>query len=187
VLIASRQRAVASLATLAAEMHGRLSGAGEALEVAYEPQLGEEWRRLLKPEASAGEVASLFAAALASQRRREAAAGLSLVGPHRDDLTVRLNGVAAASFGSRAQIRTATLALRLAEARLLKQRSADPPVVLLDDIVSEMDARRRSSVFASLDGFDQVWLTATSAETLPPDFLTGAHAYSIAAGEVAPA
>ena len=93
---------------------------------------------------------ALFATALAGQRRRETAAGLSLVGPHRDDVAIRLNGVAAAAFGSRAQIRTAALSLRLAEAELL--RDGDAPVLLLDDILSEMDEKRRDAVLGGLGG-----------------------------------
>jgi DNA replication and repair protein RecF len=187
VIIAARNRAVSALASLAAEAHAELSGNGETLSIRYRAQLGEQWQPLLQAGAGAEAVRPLFAAALAGQRRRETAAGVSLVGPHRDDLAIDLDGVSAAAFGSRAQIRTAALALRLAEARLLLQDNGDPPLVLLDDIVSELDARRRGSVLAGLAGFDQVWLTATSAESLPASFLGDAARFSVAAGRVTPA
>ena len=187
VLIAARQNAVRTLARLAAAAHAELSGdIPETLDLSYEPQLGDEWRNLLPADATPDNVQPVFAAALASQRRRETGAGISLVGPHRDELAIDLNGASAASFGSRAQIRTATLALRLGEAALLRAAAEDPPVLLLDDILSEMDERRRASVLAGLAGFDQVWFTATSGSWLPPDFLANCTVYEVRAGSVTP-
>jgi DNA replication and repair protein RecF len=185
-IIAGRQNAVARLAELAGDAYTELSGGQERLELAYEPQLGDQWRGLIPPEASAATVQPLFAAALAAQRRRETAAGISLVGPHRDDLAIELNGVSAASFGSRAQIRTIALALRLAEARLLIGESGDPPVLLLDDIVSELDESRRRSVLAGVSGFDQVWFTATTGAWLPADFIESCRVFEVSGGAVYP-
>jgi DNA replication and repair protein RecF len=185
VIIAARQNAVKRLAMLAARSHADLSGeAMESLMLAYEPQLGDEWRGLVPDEATPENIQQVFAAALASQRRRETGAGISLVGPHRDELAITLNGVSAASFGSRAQIRTAALALRLAEAELLRAAEDDPPVLLLDDIVSELDERRRASVLAGLSGFDQVWFTATSGSWLPGEFVASARVFEVASGAI---
>jgi DNA replication and repair protein RecF len=187
VIISARQRLIGRLAALAASAHSELSGfAHEDLKVAYEAQLGDDWRPLLAPDATPEAAQSLFAAALAGQRRRDLAAGVSLVGPHRDDLSIVLNGAPASSFGSRAQIRTAALSLRLAEARLLLTEAGDPPIVLLDDIVSELDEGRRRSVLDSIAGFDQVWFTATSAAWLPADFVRSCQVYEVRAGTVTP-
>jgi DNA replication and repair protein RecF len=188
-VIAARQRAVQALSEAGVDYHRQLAGsADETLSLTYEPALGDEFRRLLQPAATPEEVQKLFAMALAAQRRREIAAGVSLVGPHRDDVSVLLNGVSAASFGSRAQIRTAALALRLAEARLLMAGSNDTPVLLLDDIVSELDGKRRASVLAGLEGFEQVWFTATTESWLPEDFVQGCAAvYTVSGGRVVPA
>jgi DNA replication and repair protein RecF len=184
-IITGRQNALRRLSVLAAEAHASLSAsAPETLALAYQPQLGDEWRGLVPEEATVEAVQPLFAAALASQRRRETAAGISLVGPHRDDVSILLNGVAASAFGSRAQIRTAALSLRLAEAGLLRAAADDPPVLLLDDIVSELDEKRRDSVLSGLAGFDQVWFTATSGSWLPARFVAGCTTYRVAGGEV---
>lgn len=186
VIIAARQNAVARLAMLAGRAHADLSGeAPETLEIGYEPQLGDEWRGLVPSEATAENTQPIFAAALASQRRRETGAGISLVGPHRDELAIKLNGVSASAYGSRAQIRTTALALRLAEAELLRAAEDDPPVLLLDDIVSELDERRRASVLDGLAGFDQVWFTATSGSWLPEEFVRDATVFDVASGGVA--
>ncbi len=185
VIIAARRNAVTRLAMLAGRSHAGLSGdAAETLELAYEPQLGGEWRGLVPEDATADNIQPIFAAALASQRRREVGAGISLVGPHRDELSIKLNGASAAAFGSRAQIRTTALALRLAEAELLRAAEDDPPVLLLDDIVSELDERRRGSVLAGLAGFGQVWFTATSGSWLPEQFVRDAAVFDVAAGGV---
>jgi DNA replication and repair protein RecF len=187
VVITARQRFIGRLGEAAARAHRDLAGvAVEDLSVAYEPALGDEWRNLLPESGSLSAVQSLFSAALASQRRREIAAGLSLVGPHRDDLAIELNGVSAASFGSRAQVRTAALALRLGEARLLQSQAGDSPLLLLDDIVSELDEGRRRSVLAGVAGFEQVWFTATSAAWLPPEFTAACRKYRVENGGVSP-
>jgi len=186
-LIAARQARLRRLAELATESQRDLSGsANESLSVTYEPQLGDEWKRLLTPDAPLTAVRQLFSTALTSQRRRDIAAGLSLVGPHRDDFSILLNGVSAASFGSRAQIRTAALSLRLAEAHLLAGDNSDPPVLLLDDIVSELDEGRRAAVLSSVEGFDQVWFTSTNIAWLPADFVATCRVFEVRSGAVAP-
>lgn len=187
-IIAARQRAVRQLSDDAALSHRDLSGsADETLALTYEPALGDEWKRMLQPGATVEAVQQLFAAALASQRRREIGAGVSLVGPHRDDVSISLNRNSAASFGSRAQIRTAALAMRLAEARLLMAGSTDTPVLLLDDIVSELDERRRRSVLEGLSGFEQVWFTATTGSWMPDEFVRDCSVFTVSGGQVVPA
>ena len=185
VIIDARQRLVERLNEVAAVAQRELSGAaGEALTLTYEPQLGDEWRGLLPRGGPLSAVQSLFTAALTGQRRRDIAAGLSLCGPHRDDLTIALNGVSAAAYGSRAQIRTTALTLRLAEARLFRGDAGDPPVVLLDDIVSELDENRRRAVLAGVAGFEQVWFTATDTDALPAEFVAGCRRYKVIKGAV---
>ncbi|MGE0058033.1 MAG: DNA replication/repair protein RecF [Dehalococcoidia bacterium] len=188
-IIAARQRAIQALSESSVDYHRQLAGGvDETLSLTYEPALGDDFKRMLQPGATNEAVQKLFATALAAQRRREIGAGVSLVGPHRDDVSVLLNGVSAASFGSRAQIRTAALALRLAEARMLMAGGTDTPVLLLDDIVSELDGRRRASVLAGLEGFEQVWFTATTESWLPEDFVRDCAAvFTVSGGQVTPA
>jgi DNA replication and repair protein RecF len=187
LILASRIRAAKRLSAFAAAEHGHLSGAAhEVLSVAYRPRLGDQWEPLLQSQDAADPAAlqSLISAALVAGRRRDVAAGLSLVGPHRDDLEILIGGVSAAAFGSRAQIRTASLALRLAEGRLLEEDIGDPPVLLLDDIVSELDEGRRRSVLAGIAGSDQVWLTATDGSAFSAQFLADARVLSVSGGRV---
>lgn len=181
-MVEARLRACATLAPVAADYHRELSGeAGESLELEYQPRLAEG--ETLAP-AGLDAVSGALSAAIQMSRRRELAAGMSLVGPHRDELLFRIGGVSAAAFGSRAQVRTAALALRLAEARLFQQDLGDPPVLLLDDIISELDESRRRSVLASIADFDQVWFTATDAAAFGPAFLQAATVFRVVRGSL---
>ncbi|GAG33623.1 unnamed protein product, partial [marine sediment metagenome] len=115
---------------------------------------------------------------------REIGAGVSLLGPHRDDLLFDLNGISAATFASRAQQRTIALALRLAEARYLLERRGESPVLLLDDVLSELDGRRRAAVLAAIADYEQVLVTATDLDRFLPDFLKDATLLQVAGGSL---
>lgn len=179
-MFAARAGALAELATLAAEAHASLAP-GERLELAYEPRLeGHTPNDLTDRET----VAAAYAGALRRGVSRDVAAGMTLQGPHRDDIAFSLDGLAASGFASRAQQRTMALALRLAEARLLDARRGEPPVLLLDDILSEMDASRARSVIEAVSAYDQVLVTATDVERFPPEFLDRAELFSVEGGGV---
>jgi DNA replication and repair protein RecF len=185
VMVQARLRACRLLAPLVAEHHHHLSGdAAEQLEVDYRPRLSDENDRAPDGIESLDDVTAALRDGLRRAARHEVAAGLSLVGPHRDDLAIRINAASAAAFGSRAQVRTATLALRLAEANLFHEDGGDAPLLLLDDIVSELDERRRRSVLASIADFDQVWFTSTDTHGFEPSFMEGAHVYTVRGGQI---
>jgi DNA replication and repair protein RecF len=133
-----------------------------------------------------GALRHLYQVRLASTLERDVAAGMTLTGPHRDDVTFELNGLNAASLASRAQQRTIALALRLAEARFLTEQRGESPVLLLDDILSEMDSSRRQTVMSSIGDVDQLVVTGTDASVFPTGFLERAKLYSVADGAVHP-
>ncbi|MEX0785796.1 MAG: DNA replication and repair protein RecF, partial [Dehalococcoidia bacterium] len=112
----------------------------------------------------AGALPGALREALVARRSRDIGAGMTLSGPHRDDLSLELDGVAAASFASRGQQRTAALALRLAEASYMAEQKGDLPVVLLDDVLSELDEERRRAVLASLGEWDQLLITSADSD-----------------------
>jgi len=183
LIFATRAAAITWLATRASEAHARLSGRGEELAIAYQPQLppGVEATAL---ELAPNELREQFLTALGPAQRREIAAGVSLFGPHRDDVQFSVNGVSAVSFGSRAQQRTAALALRLAETGYIEAEAGDKPVLLLDDILSELDEHRRQSVLETLGGVDQLLVTATEIDRIASGSLASARRYRITGGEV---
>ena len=181
VILATRAAAVAQLSTTAASMHARLSGEREQLALAYQPRFIDTWSPARIIDAGADAVAAALLDKLHTTHPRDVAAGVTLSGPHRDDLSMTLGGESAASFASRGQQRTAALALRLAEAELLHARGGEHPILLLDDVLSELDESRRASVLAAIDA-DQVWITSPDPDRFDAAFVRTAQAWHIASG-----
>jgi DNA replication and repair protein RecF len=112
-------------------------------------------------------VARGFTAQLEELRRDELRRGASLVGPHRDDFGLAIDGIDVATYGSRGQQRLAVVALKLAEADLMMEESGERPVILLDDVLSELDPRRQAELTGAVTGLEaQVIVTATDVETI---------------------
>ena len=183
-MLISRARAVAEVAVSAAELHARLSGEREDLGVRYEPRFDWSADRLAAAEHE--EVAAALKERLQATQMRDAAAGLTLTGPHRDDLSLTLGGEPAASFASRGQQRTAALALRLAEARLLRDRAGEQPILLLDDVLSELDESRRASVLDAIEA-DQMLITSPDPDRFPKKFVERAQVFTVTGGTAKPA
>ena len=144
---ALRERLVARLCPLADELYRSVAGAGRPFEV----RLMRNW-----------EGPSLADAVFAS-RFEEAARGTSAVGPHRDDLALELGGHSLRNFGSRGEARTAALALRVAEYRLLSERHGEAPVLLIDDFSAELDEARRGFLLELTATTPQALVTGTEA------------------------
>ena len=182
VITVTRAAAVAALNERAAELHAGLSGGREVLSISYVPQLAEERRGGL-PD-SAEQLRTIYRTAISRRQAKEIAAGVSLIGPHRDDLRFDLDGRAAGAFGSRAQQRTVALALRLAEASFLRERSGETPVLLLDDILSELDEHRRASVVAVVEETEQALITTADLSQFGDGFIERATVFEVAGGTV---
>jgi DNA replication and repair protein RecF len=181
VVVQQRARTVAALATYAPQAHADLSAGREQFTFVYEPRLpGWDAQRVLV-EPSAVEAALL--AAHQTGRGGDVGAGMTLVGPHRDDLSLQLDGEPASAFASRGQQRTAALALRLAEARFMAERKGDRPVVLLDDVLSELDEGRRQAVLSSLGDWDQLLITSADADRFG-ERLAADSVYRVVSGQI---
>jgi DNA replication and repair protein RecF len=124
-----------------------------------------------------------FRAALARVRRSELDRGLSLVGPHRDDLALVLNGLPARGYASHGESWSFALSLKLASAALLRAESLlGDPVVVLDDVFAELDEARRAQLASAIGGYEQVLITAAVLGDVPPE-LAG-HTVHIRAGAI---
>jgi DNA replication and repair protein RecF len=182
IIMNARAEALGHVALQAAYHMDRLSDGQDSMQVTYKPSIGgldandcpiddTEWTaRMLK--------------ALADIRAREIHAGTTLAGPHRDDFEVEINGLSASAHASRAQQRTSALALRLAEASYLRKVLADDPVVLLDDVLSELDARRRRGVLEFLDTFQQTLVTTADPDRVRDIMTRAAGRYVVQAGTI---
>ncbi len=173
-----RTQALNLLALLCADHHRNLSSPGELLTLEHLPSVpvGQDL------EATAGH----FRQALARQQARELATGSTAVGPHRDDFKLLVDGVDMGTFASRGQARTIALTLRLAEASYLSQVRQDEPVVLLDDVLSEMDEDRRRRVLEKVAGYGQSLITTTDLDLVRPCFGSNATYLRVAGGTVTP-
>lgn len=130
-------------------------------------------------------VAARFASAVDEARREEFRRGMTVLGPHRDEFTFLINGHSLASFGSRGQQRLGVVAFRLAQIGVLESMTGERPVLLLDDVFSELDEVHRDMLITEVTGFNcQLFLTATDADVLGHSGLAHLPAGEVAHGKV---
>ena len=110
--------------------------------------------------------------------------GTTSIGPHRDDLLVLLDGQDARSFASQGQQRTAVVSLKLAEAALIEARTGERPVLLLDDVLSELDGERRAALLNEVAGGGQVIITSVEAGPFPPELIARAMVWTVEEGRI---
>ncbi len=152
-IVKARREYLAKLSPLAAEAHAYLTDGAETLALSAErayPESEEEIRKKLVRE-------------LADAYERDLRLGFTTVGPHRDDVKVMLDGEDARGYASQGQTRTAALAMKLAEVEIFKLLSGETPVLILDDVMSELDLPRRKKLVEKVKGL-QCILTCTHAE-----------------------
>ncbi len=177
-IVLQRRRLVSELNELAEESHQGLSGGSERLEVVYLPNIGGEQ--------SAAEIGGRFEQTLNRSRQKEIYQGVTLVGPHRDNLQFLINGADMSRYGSRGQQQTVVLSLKLAEAGYMRAKADDPPILLLDDVFSDLDRARRQHLLESIASFQQVLITATEPGYFDPSFLERAAQLRVKEGKVEP-
>lgn len=180
-LMKERWALVENVQRLARPLHLELTSGCEDLVLKYLPNL-----EAASQSDDAGKLGLLFGARLKQYQPREIGAGMSLVGPHRDDLSFVVNGINLGIYGSRGQQRTLALSLKLTEARYLLEATGDSPIVLLDDVFSELDAARRFLIMRALPEYGQTISTATELERFEPSFLATAKVFRIHNGTVTP-
>ncbi len=189
-VLARRQTAIVELNAHAAQAHADLTACGEALTLTYLASLAERDRPAEEggalAAASPEEIAVIWRRILPSLRREEIARGITVVGPHRDDLGFTVAGRDAAAYGSRGQQRTAALALKKAEMQLITEASGERPILLLDDVASELDSARREQLLAVIQAADQTLITTTTLAALPPAITDQAQIWRVEGGAIAP-
>lgn len=171
-LLVHRLRLLKRVAAHLTESYEDLA-AGEGLTVEYVDKAGLD-RGGLDDELSAEDAASAMTAALESRRAEEAARQVTLVGPHRDDVVFRIGGRDARTFGSQGQQRTIALAWKLSEVRVVEDIASRRPVLLLDDVMSELDERRRRALTDVVRSAVQTFVTTTNLGYFERDLLDAA-------------
>ena len=176
VLIGYRARYVSTLAEFARQAHWECSGEKEELALSYQT--------VKTVEDPMGPQKDIYMALVEHQKaheQAEAAARLCLSGPHEDDLVVTVNGREARHFGSQGQVRTAALSMKLADREIHRSAIGEYPVMLLDDVLSELDPRRQEYVLNRIAG-GQVFITCCENDRL--DQLLSGRVYHIREGKV---
>lgn len=146
-IIGERRRFLEALGVLISEIHDKLSGGREKLVICYEPNVSEDD----------------FLNRLFDQRENDLRLKTTTVGPHRDDISFEISGIDIRKFGSQGQQRTAALSLKLAEIRLVKDQIHDQPILLLDDVLSELDSNRQNYLLESIEDI-QTMVTCTGLD-----------------------
>ena len=196
-IILWRIQAVQEIERLAARVHHDLTRGKEVLRLSYEPAFdplpqpeGQLGLKMDTPVDRSGleleEIQAGFVEKLARLRREEIARGMTTIGPHRDELRFLANGIDLGDYGSRGQIRTALLALKMAEVDWMKERTGEWPVILLDEVMAELDLERRADLLTYLGQREQVLFTTTDLNLFTPEFVQNAEVWDVHAGTVNP-
>ncbi len=194
-IILWRIEAIQQIERLASRVHHELTHGSEILRLAYEPAFDP----LPKPNGQLGlkistvvdrsglelkEIQTGFRERLRDLRNEEIARGVTTIGPHRDELRFLANNIDLADYGSRGQVRTTLLALKLAEVNWMKERTGEWPVILLDEVMAELDLQRRADLLKYVGESEQILFTTTDLNLFSSEFIQKADVWHVESGRV---
>jgi DNA replication and repair protein RecF len=194
-IILWRIEAVQQIERLASSVHNELTHGAETLRLSYQPAFDP----LPKPNGQLGLkmdtvvdrsgldlkfIQNGFRERLRDLRSEEIARGVTTIGPHRDELRFIANKFDLGEYGSRGQVRTALLALKLAEVNWMKERTGEWPVILLDEVMAELDLQRRADLLKYIGETEQVLFTTTDLNLFTPDFVERSEVWKVESGRV---
>jgi len=194
-IILWRIQAIQEIERYASRVHSDLTRGDEILRLAYEPA----YDPLPKPNGQLGlkidtaidrsaieldEIQNGFLSRLKQIRAEEIARGVTTIGPHRDDLRFIINKADVSDYGSRGQVRTTLLALKLAEVDWMKARTNETPVILLDEVMAELDLSRRADLLKYVSQDQQVLFTTTDLSLFDSKFVNDSEIWDVQGGVV---
>ncbi|MCI1986201.1 MAG: DNA replication/repair protein RecF [Lactobacillus sp.] len=177
-IVARRAALLKQMAEFAATIHADITKGREQLTFQYQSQV---------PEAARGDAEQAYVAMgelLQKNAQRELDQGTTLVGPHRDDVAFLVNDKNVASFGSQGQQRTTALAVKLAEIDLMKAQTGEYPVLLLDDVLSELDDDRQTHLLKAIQNKVQTFLTTTSLDGIAQEIIDAPTVFRVDNGQL---
>ena len=157
VIMEMRRDFLLKISQAAGEIHARVAAGAEKMKVEYAPSV--------ETDARGTELKDAVSEALLRARGGDLKRLITSVGPHRDDVRVDLNGMDARAYGSQGQVRTCALALKLSELEIMRRESGEAPVLMLDDVMSELDPGRRRLLINTLENV-QTFVTCTDLSDL---------------------
>ena len=183
-LLKRRLTLVDALGERAGEMQSALTNGQERLQLCYTASIDPGGDLAVTVEMDA--ITKAYADQMRVVRREEIARGMTVIGPHRDDMRCLVQDIDLTDYGSRGQQRTAALALKLSEVQIMEQETGEKPVLLLDDVVSELDRQRSHCLFDVIDQADQVLITTTDLHFYDDHILDTSLLYEIEKGQIRP-
>lgn len=197
IIIKARIEAIKEIEILAKRIHEKLTGAAEVIHLDYQPSYdpvprpnGQFALRLndhvQRDNYSLDELIKGYAARLLEARGEEISRGVTTIGPHRDEMRVMCNGIDLTDFGSRGQVRTGILSLKLAEVEWLREKTGEWPILLLDETLAELDRPRRNFLLDTLKQAEQAILTTTDTNLFPSEFVHSCEQWQVTSGNVEP-
>lgn len=172
-----RARVLARLAPLAQQWHDQISGQTEVLEIKYAPNV-----ECTQDDAEG--VQQAIQAKIQQRRVAEQNLGTTVVGPHRDEVEFSINQTPARSYGSQGQQRTLVLALKLAELKLIEEVVGEPPLLLLDDVLAELDPNRQNQLLDAIQDRFQTLITTTHLNSFDGQWIKASQILSVEAGQI---
>ena len=190
-----RIAAISDLERLASRIHNRLTNSSEIMRLDYQPAyepLPQPSGQFALPISTqvdrtglhVDEIKEGFCQKLKELRREEIIRGVTTIGPHRDELRFYANGIDLGDYGSRGQVRTVLLSLKLAEVAWMKEKTGQSPVLLLDEILAELDIQRREDLMETLLENEQGLLTTTDLKLFADDFPKKVTLWQVKGGTV---
>ena len=178
-IVHTRSTIIKNLSDLSENQHNLLSPLKERLDLIYLTETGEQL-----PEPDQPTVSDLLKQKLLDSLNKDINKGFTTVGPHRDDFKITINDVDSARFASRGQARIATLSLKLAEAQYLSDVRSENPLILLDDVFSELDPERREMVLRIITGYEQSLITTSDMDYIPKDSKSNVKIFKVSEGNI---
>lgn len=178
-VIRRRARVLERLAPLAEQWHQAISGSTEVLQVRYAPNV-------VLTEDDPAQVQQAFLAKIEQRAIAEQHQGTTLVGPHRDEVEFTINQTPARQYGSQGQQRTLVLALKLAELKLIEEVVGEPPLLLLDDVLAELDLNRQNQLLDAIQDRFQTLITTTHLGSFDAQWLNSSQILAVRAGQISP-
>lgn len=179
-VIRRRSRALQRLAPIAQAWHASISGSTEILQINYVPSVALEQNH---PE----QIQQAFLEKIQLRAVAELRQGTTLVGPHRDEVELTINQTPARQYGSQGQQRTLVLALKLAELQLIEEVVGEPPLLLLDDVLAELDPSRQNQLLDTIQDRFQTLITTTHLGSFDSQWLNSSQILFVKAGEISSA
>lgn len=179
-VIKKRQEMLRKLKPLARLAHRRLTNGLEELEIIYKNTVLPD----TIPETNLDVYEKAFLDRLLSSREEDLQKGFTGLGPHRDDFDIKINDTEAKTFGSQGQQRTASLSLKLAELEFMHAETGEYPVLLLDDVLSELDKNRREQLLTMVSEKIQTFITCTETDYIDSAIIAKANIYEVIKGSL---